>query len=128
MFVKLAECGVNRHTGLQLATDELWVFSTTRKEWTLAANAGERPSVRYGHAMTAVGSDLYVYGGRETDDTQWVFSTTRMEWNLETVADGGTNPNVRDYHAMTVVGFEIYVFGGRTSGGVCVLTSCLKSA
>ena len=51
------------------ASDELWVFSTTRKEWALLSTTtggGERPSARDDHAMTAVGSDIYLHGG-DTD-------------------------------------------------------------
>ena len=54
-------------------SDELWVFSTTSKEWTLLSTTtgGEGPSGRGGHAMTAVtvvtsissGSDIYLHGG-----------------------------------------------------------------
>ena len=31
-------------------------------EWTLLTE-GEGPSARYGHVMTAVGSDIYLHGG-----------------------------------------------------------------
>ena len=41
----------------------LWVFSTTRMEWTLLTTGGKGPSARYDHAMTAGGSDIYLYGG-----------------------------------------------------------------
>ena len=49
-------------------SDELWVFSTTSKEWTPLSTTteGEGPSARSGHVMTAVGSDIYLHGG-ETD-------------------------------------------------------------
>ena len=52
-----------------VVSDELWVFSTTSKEWTLLSTTtggGEGPSARFGHAMTAVGSDIYLHGG-DTD-------------------------------------------------------------
>ena len=46
-------------------SDELWVFSTTSKEWTLLSTTteGEGPSAREDHVMTAVGSDIYLHGG-----------------------------------------------------------------
>ena len=45
---------------------ELWVFSTTNKEWTLLSTTTggvEGPRYRVGHAMTTVGSDIYLHGG-----------------------------------------------------------------
>ena len=44
-------------------SDELWVLSTTRMEWTLSIAAGESPSARVDHAMTASGNNLYLFGG-----------------------------------------------------------------
>jgi hypothetical protein len=44
-------------------SDELWVLSTTRMEWTLSIAAGESPSARVDHAMTASGTDVYLFGG-----------------------------------------------------------------
>ena len=50
-------------------SDELWVFSTTSKEWTLLSTTteGEGPRARNGHVMTAVGSDIYLHGGNTRD-------------------------------------------------------------
>ena len=44
-------------------SDELWIFSTMRMEWTLSPAGGESPSARYGHTMTAVENSLYLFGG-----------------------------------------------------------------
>ena len=65
--------GCNNTGGL---SDELWVFSTTSKEWTLLSTTtggGEGPSARFGHAMTAVGSDIYLHGG----DTRGIIGESR---------------------------------------------------
>ena len=46
---------------------ELFQFSTTAMEWEqldAALVSGVPPSARGGHAMAAVGSDLYVFGGQ----------------------------------------------------------------
>ena len=47
--------------------DELWRYSTTTLEWELMGGAevkgSIRPSARRGHGMTAVGTDVYVFGG-----------------------------------------------------------------
>ena len=46
---------------------ELFKFSTDSMEWTdLSAEGvvkGTMPSARYWHAMTAVGKDIYLFGG-----------------------------------------------------------------
>ena len=45
-------------------------FSTTAPQWEqldYPPSAGSPPSARYGHAMAAVGSDLFVFGGMLTD-------------------------------------------------------------
>ena len=48
-------------------SDELWVLSTTRMEWTLSIAAGESPSAREGHTMATVeahhGNAVYLVGG-----------------------------------------------------------------
>ena len=46
---------------------ELFRYSTLSMEWTMldadAGATGTSPSGRQSHAMTAVGSDIYVFGG-----------------------------------------------------------------
>ena len=51
-------------------SSELFQFSTTAMEWEqldAALVSGVPPSARGGHAMAAVGSDLFVFGGQ----TDW---------------------------------------------------------
>ena len=46
---------------------ELFRFSTVSMEWTMldaaAGVTGTSPGARYSHAMTAVGTDIYLNGG-----------------------------------------------------------------
>ena len=57
-------------------SDELWVLSTTRMEWTLSirADAGVSPSARVGHTMATVearhGNDVYLLGGSTFNEGQ----------------------------------------------------------
>ena len=47
-------------------SNELFRFSTTTLQWEqldVSRVSGSPPSGRYNHAMAAVGSDLYVFGG-----------------------------------------------------------------
>ena len=48
-------------------SNELFRFSTTALQWEqldAALVSGVPPSARGGHAMAAVGSDLFVFGGK----------------------------------------------------------------
>jgi hypothetical protein len=49
------------------AEDLFFRFSTISKEWTMldaaAGVTGTSPSARHAHAMAAVGTDIYLYGG-----------------------------------------------------------------
>jgi hypothetical protein len=55
---------------------ELFKFSTVSMEWTnLDAAAGVKgtgPSARSRHAMSAVGTDLYLFGGATGVSSYWV--------------------------------------------------------
>jgi hypothetical protein len=44
-------------------SQELFKFSTETLTWTNLAFAMGGPSARYGHAMTVVGTDIYLFGG-----------------------------------------------------------------
>jgi hypothetical protein len=47
-------------------SNELFRFSTTTLQWEqldVSRVSGSPPSGRYDHAMAAVGSDLYIFGG-----------------------------------------------------------------
>ena len=42
---------------------DLWVWSTVDRKWTEVEAGTPAPSARYGHAMTAVGQQIFLYGG-----------------------------------------------------------------
>ena len=50
--------------GMYSGVDELWSFSTLSREWTLLPPPADSPKGRSGHSMTAVGTDVYVFGGQ----------------------------------------------------------------
>jgi hypothetical protein len=60
----------------QTLSEELFKFSIVSMEWTnLDAAAGVKgtgPSARGGHAMSAVGTDLYLFGGATGVSSYWV--------------------------------------------------------
>ena len=41
---------------------DLWVWSTVDRKWTELLSV-VAPSARYGHAMTVVGQQIFLYGG-----------------------------------------------------------------
>ena len=48
------------------ANDDLFKLDVDTGEWTLVEPLGtQRPSARYDHAMAAVGTDIYLFGGVE---------------------------------------------------------------
>ena len=46
--------------------DELFKYSTTWKTWSKVDGARTLPSARRQHSMTAVGHDIYIFGGKTT--------------------------------------------------------------
>ena len=81
-----------------------------------AGVTGTSPSARWEHAMTAVGTDIYLFGGYSGEELVFRFSTITKEW---TMAAGvtGTSPSARNSHTMTAVGTDIYLFGGYADSG-----------
>ena len=121
-------------------SNELFRFSTTTLQWEqLDADlvSGSPPSARSQHAMAAVGSDLFVFGG---DVYQYLvdrpgvpvrsndlfrFSTTALQWEqLDEDLVSGSPPSARDYHTMAVVGSDLIVFGGSTDSGEEACCAC----
>eukprot|EP00877_Chromochloris_zofingiensis_P006588 jgi/Chrzof1/2182/Cz11g05080.t1 len=86
--------------------------------WTKLLTTGEAPSPRIACTAAAVGTHLYIYGGRTgvdmgegADDHLWVLDTTTSHWS-KVEAVSGSLPSPRSYHAMMAVGTNLYVFGG----------------
>jgi hypothetical protein len=101
----------------------LFKFSTVSMEWTkLDAAAG----VEDGHEMSAVGTDLYLFGGNSAE--LFNFSTVSRKWTKLDAAAGveGTGPSVRFGHAISAVGTDLYLFGGYSMGaGTGVSSYCV---
>ena len=92
------------------------------KEWNKIEPRGSvRPSVAM-HSMAAVGSDLYVFGGKlARSNTLFRFSATEQKWELLGAPQVlGSPPSARTNHGMVAVGSDLYVFGGHTEGGTVI--------
>ena len=104
-------------------SNELYRFSTTALQWEqldTALVSGSPPSGRTGHAMAAVGSDLFVFGANyylfELTEL-FRFSTTARKWEqLDATLVSAVPPSGRSDPAMAAVGSDLFVFGGYRSG------------
>eukprot|EP00055_Hartaetosiga_balthica_P010797 m.47255 g.47255 ORF g.47255 m.47255 type:complete len:522 (-) comp7320_c0_seq1:258-1823(-) len=98
--------------------NDVYVLSSSL-EWKKMITSGNGPAPRLNHAATAVGSDLYVFGGFVDGDAKndlYKLDTTTFQWSLIKVANA---PSRRCDHTITAVGTNLYVFGGR--GGEATL-------
>ena len=93
---------------------EVLRYSSVRKMWeklteTMNIN-GTAPSARQGHTMSAVGKEIYLFGGGSVE--LFKFSTTSASWmRLDDVVTG-TGPSIGDGYVMATVGSDIFVHGG----------------
>ena len=70
---------------------------------------GDVPAPRVGHAAAAVGSCIYIFGGRGGTDMQaleehgrvWVFDTKTTRWSHLDPIEHTSHPEARSYHTMT---------------------------
>ena len=70
------------------------VLELKTMSWTQPEVTGELPAGRNGHTMTAMGSKLYLLGGRRSSETLWdvhIFDSQRLEWSRPDIR--GTPPS-----------------------------------
>jgi len=91
--------------------------------WNVVSAAGAAPCPRIGHTAAAVGSSIYIFGGRSAKEVGegsmndiHRFDTETSAWTPERVQ--GSTPPARSFHAMTSDSKRyIYLFGGCGEGG-----------
>ena len=92
-------------------------------EWRLVEAKGDIPSARFGHSMCAVGSSLFMFGGREGTaidekllNDLYKFDCETSTWSLVTCS--GSVPCPRSFQSMvaTTSGL-LFVFGGCPATG-----------
>nr|AFP47621.1 epithiospecifier protein [Cardamine hirsuta] len=104
---------------------DLYVFDFNTQTWSIAPANGEAPDVCcLGVRMVAVGTKIYIFGGRNEDNhfsDFYSYDTVKKEWKLLTKLDDVEAPNnepaARTYHAMASDENHVYVFGGVSKGG-----------
>eukprot|EP00960_Hanusia_phi_P067519 766645-Hanusia_phi.AAC.6 len=121
---------------------DMYSFDTSSKTWAEVTQTGYRPSSRYGQAMVAVGTDIYLFGGSTTylsgeplsnslgscpvlpyrlpygsDTFMAAAESTLHKFDSQTsrwdaVTTSGAAVPQRFGHAMVAVGSLVYLFGG----------------
>ncbi|MEW5318732.1 MAG: hypothetical protein WDW38_009927 [Sanguina aurantia] len=92
------------------------------RSWALLhcqVTAGGLPPVpRVAHTAAAVGTSIYIFGGRTgmemgdgAMDDLWVFDTVTDAWS-QVLGATGDLPAKRSFHTMVALGQKLYVFGG----------------
>jgi hypothetical protein len=99
---------------------DVWRYSFASAEWVAVKTAGDDPGGRAGHTCAAIGSLLYVFGGRGENnrylDTLFSLDTEKRVWREIKAANP---PSPRMFHAAAVVKDRyLVVIGGRTEPAI----------
>lgn len=93
------------------ATGETYVYDPETDQWTQKASLPDG-TARAGGCVTALGTDLYVFGGGNSGDATdfaSVYDTARDTWT-----ELPKLPETREHCSAYAVGNKIYICGGRT--------------
>lgn len=100
--------------------DDVWALDTDTAtspllNWTsVSATGSSKPSARYGHAATVVGTRVYVFGGRgergAVFNDLWALDVNTWAWSR--LPSSSAPPSPRFGHSLTAVGGRLVVFGG----------------
>lgn len=98
--------------------DNLYLLNTSSLKWTVAPPTGPRPSGRYGHTISTIGSVLYVFGGQLDD----YFFDDLICYDLNTLQSENSHwtfikpktrsPPPRTNHTVITYQDKLYLFGG----------------
>ncbi|KAL0696520.1 hypothetical protein Bca4012_063700 [Brassica carinata] len=115
---KLYSFGGEYDTNVGIDND-LHVFDFNTQTWSIAPAKGDFPKKSFGVRMVAVGTKLYVYGGRnqtEGNNDFYSYDTGTNEWKRLTQLNQQHGPEARTYHSMASDENNVYVFGGTSQG------------
>lgn len=94
--------------------NKLHVFDLDTLTWSVAEATGDLPPPRVGVTMAAVGSTIYVFGGRDAEHKElnelYSFDTSTNTWAL--IPAGNVAPPHRSYHSTVADDWHVYIFGG----------------
>jgi hypothetical protein len=98
--------------------DNLYLLNTSSLKWTVAPPTGPRPSGRYGHTISTIGSVLYVFGGQLDDyffDDLICYDLNTLQsenshWTF--IKPNSRSPPPRTNHTIITYQDKLYLFGG----------------
>ena len=100
---------------------EMYLYDMPSGKWTVTPGSGPAPSLRVAHAAAAVGSTLYIHGGRtEVAEQSSLGDLHSFDFPTATWAElhpQGKTPPSRNYHVAVSVGASLYIFGGCGQAG-----------
>nr|AFP47620.1 thiocyanate-forming protein [Alliaria petiolata] len=115
-------CFGGEHPPYESIDKELYVFDFNTHTWSIAPAKGDVPKTKVlGTRMVAVGTKLYVFGGRNKQlefEDFYSYDTVKEEWKFLTKLDEEGGPEARTFHSMTSDENHVYVFGGVSKGGL----------
>ncbi|KAH1201500.1 Rab9 effector protein with kelch motifs [Glycine max] len=94
-------------------TNQVHVFDTVKQTWSQPALKGSPPTPRDSHTSTAVGDNLFVFGGTDGMNPLkdlHILDTSLQTWVSPTIR--GEGPPAREGHSAAVVGKRLFIFGG----------------
>ncbi|KAF9886087.1 Negative regulator of mitotic exit [Aspergillus nanangensis] len=106
--------------------DTLYLLNTSSRQWSRSIPPGPRPSGRYGHTISILGSRIYVFGGQVEgyffndlvafDLNQLQNPTNKWEFLIRNSHEGGPPsgqiPPARTNHTIVSFNDKLYLFGG----------------
>ncbi|XP_010524623.1 PREDICTED: nitrile-specifier protein 5-like [Tarenaya hassleriana] len=98
--------------------NHLFVYDLKTQTWSISPATGDIPMVTFGVCMVAIGTTLYLFGGRDEAKNYnglYAYDTLTNKWELLSPPDEGL-PG-RSYHSMAADDQNVYVFGGVTANG-----------
>ncbi|KAL5751468.1 hypothetical protein ACOSP7_026071 [Xanthoceras sorbifolium] len=94
-------------------TNQVHVFDTVNLTWSQPVIKGMPPTPRDSHSCTAVGDNLYVFGGTDGMNPLkdlHILDTSSHTWICPSVR--GEGPEAREGHSAALVGKRLFIFGG----------------
>lgn len=94
-------------------TNDVHIFDTVKQTWSKPVVKGNLPSPRDSHSCTAVGDNLFIFGGTDGKvplRDLHIFDTSSSTWITPSLR--GEGPEPREGHSAALVGKRLFIFGG----------------
>jgi len=116
----------NNAAGMYQVLDDLCVLNTDTLTWSKPQTTGDQPTARSGHTLTAIGKNLYLFGGGVWNEEEgwvhkyndlYVLNTETMVWT-KPVCTGTIDTST--FPISYSIGRFLFVFGGGSKPNHCV--------